>query len=74
MTAMFNGNMTDCQAIKACAQSAVNQKDNYWSFGLWMSDMAWTCAMYVNGNDDTSAWNVPNEAVTKAYGYTVHGV
>jgi len=75
VTTTFAASMTDCQAIAACAQSAVDQKDNYWSFGLWREDdEEWTCVMYVNGNDDAAAWSVGDEEVSKAYGFSVHGV
>lgn len=74
VTTKFVSSLTDCQAIAACAQNSVYQPDNYWNFDLHYSGNAWVCVQYINGNDDVTAWNVSDSTVTKAYGFSVHGV
>lgn len=72
----FPGSLTDCQAVVACAQTAVEAPDNYWSFDLHYLTTSgqWECVQYINGNEDVSAFSVKNTAVSKAYGFSVQGV
>jgi hypothetical protein len=68
----YPGTMNICDALQACATDSL-QASGDWSLALFFlaSTSSWQCFGYENGQNDPTAFNVPNPDVIEGYGYSV---
>lgn len=69
----YAGTLDDvCTVAQMCADQAdIVDVGDYYSFDLHylQSNQSWVCVQYIDGNDDASYFNVPDEDAIAVYGY-----
>ena len=72
----FPASENNCEAVQSCADFTFNQPDIYESFALYFleAENEWSCVAYFDSNTNGSYFNVPNDDVEVAYGYSLENI